>query len=195
MGLDSIELLIEIEKYFGIQIPDAEAEKIYTVQLMVDVVAKHLGMINESSSLENEVLQKLNSSLLKNGLIQQNLQLSDLLNKAISPADKMIWKIVEDDLQLKIPKPDFISKETSGFFDKVRTFVNWQPSYDWEKILIGEFVAAICAANQTKLIAPKNIISKYEIYIIVMALTVDRIGVDYYEVKPEKSFTNDLGVD
>ncbi len=195
MGLDSIELLIEIEKYFGIQIPDAEAEKIYTVQLMVDVVAKHLGMINESSSLENEVLQKLNSSLLKNGLIQENLQLSDLLNKAISPADKMIWKIVEDDLQLSIPKPDFISKETPGFFDKVRTFVNWQPSYDLEKISIGEFVAAICAANQTKLIAPKNIISKYEIYIIVMALTVDKIGVDYYEVKPEKSFTNDLGVD
>ena len=32
MGLDSIELVMEIENYFGIQIPDAEAEKIYTIQ-------------------------------------------------------------------------------------------------------------------------------------------------------------------
>ena len=36
MGLDSVELVMEIENYFGIRIPDSEAEKIYTIQIMVD---------------------------------------------------------------------------------------------------------------------------------------------------------------
>ncbi len=39
MGLDSVELLVTFEEYFGIGIPDAEAETIFTVQDMTDVTA------------------------------------------------------------------------------------------------------------------------------------------------------------
>jgi acyl carrier protein len=44
MGLDSVELLMDIENFFSIQIPDTEAEKIYTIQNMVDSVAAHLNI-------------------------------------------------------------------------------------------------------------------------------------------------------
>ncbi|MET3878712.1 phosphopantetheine-binding protein [Chitinophaga sp. OAE865] len=44
MGLDSVELLVTFEKHFGIGIPDAEAETIFTVQDMTDVIAKHLAI-------------------------------------------------------------------------------------------------------------------------------------------------------
>jgi acyl carrier protein len=43
MGLDAIELIIEIEQKFGINIPDEEAEKITTVGKMYDAVWSHLG--------------------------------------------------------------------------------------------------------------------------------------------------------
>jgi acyl carrier protein len=38
MGLDSVEILVRVEKYFGISIPDREAEKILTVQEFADCV-------------------------------------------------------------------------------------------------------------------------------------------------------------
>lgn len=48
MGLDSVELVMEIEKYFDIRIPDPDAEKIPTVQNMVDAVAGHPGISGTS---------------------------------------------------------------------------------------------------------------------------------------------------
>lgn len=50
MGLDSVELLVEIENYFSIEIPDTEAAEIFTVQNMVDVAAKHLHISDHSMS-------------------------------------------------------------------------------------------------------------------------------------------------
>jgi acyl carrier protein len=38
MGLDSVELLMEVENAFGIDIPDKVAEKIYTVGVFNEVV-------------------------------------------------------------------------------------------------------------------------------------------------------------
>jgi hypothetical protein len=33
------------------------------------------------------------------------------------------------------------------------------------------------------------------IYIALMAITVDRIGIDFYEFGPEKVYTDDFGID
>ncbi len=38
MSLDSVELIYEFEKHFDIEIPDIEAEKMYTVQQVVDYI-------------------------------------------------------------------------------------------------------------------------------------------------------------
>jgi acyl carrier protein len=42
MGLDSVEIIMEVEKTFGISIPDKEAEKIITVGDFHEAVWKHL---------------------------------------------------------------------------------------------------------------------------------------------------------
>jgi acyl carrier protein len=55
MGLDSVELVMEIEKSFGISIPDQEAEKITTVGKMYDAVWYHL---------EGKYSNKCNSQIL-----------------------------------------------------------------------------------------------------------------------------------
>lgn len=43
MGLDTVELLMEVEKTFGIHIPDREAEQIRTVGDFYEVVWQHIG--------------------------------------------------------------------------------------------------------------------------------------------------------
>ena len=40
-SLDTVELIMELEKEFGMSIPDDQAEKISTVQDAVDYIAKH----------------------------------------------------------------------------------------------------------------------------------------------------------
>ena len=42
-SLDIVELVMEIEKQFSIEIPDEEAEKITTVQDAVDYITEHSG--------------------------------------------------------------------------------------------------------------------------------------------------------
>jgi acyl carrier protein len=38
MGLDSVELVMKVEKHFDISIPDEDAEKLYTVGLLHEYV-------------------------------------------------------------------------------------------------------------------------------------------------------------
>ncbi len=38
MGLDTVEMVMEIEQEFGIDIPDADAERIFTVGTLADYV-------------------------------------------------------------------------------------------------------------------------------------------------------------
>lgn len=62
-------------------------------------------------------------------------------------------------------------------------------------ITAGQFVDVICAHHFRALTSAANIKSKYEIYIIVMGITADKTGVDYYDILPNKSFTGDFGID
>jgi acyl carrier protein len=195
MSLDSVELVMEFEKYFDIQIPDAEAEKMFTVQAAVEVIANHLSVTNEDKELQVEILQKINASLLKNELVRQSLDLNDLIANTIKPFDKLAWQKMETDLGLTIPQLVFIDETKTDLLTKLKNLVNIKPDYDAEKITVAEFIDTICAANYQKLINRQNVKSKYEIYTAVAGITVDKIGVDYFEIKPDKSFTNDLGVD
>ena len=40
-SLDLVELIMELEEQFGMEIPDEEAEKITTVRLAIDYAVKH----------------------------------------------------------------------------------------------------------------------------------------------------------
>ena len=73
--------------------------------------------------------------------------------------------------------------------------IAWKSNYDWNSISVERFIDAVCAANYKSLVNQDAISSKYEIYIAVMGITAEKIGIDYFEILPEKSFTSDLGVD
>ena len=196
MGLDSVELVMEIENYFGISIPDPEAEKAVTVQAMVDIVARHLNATNNSSELRDKIFERVNSALLRLGLINVPVTLTDYISIYLSPDNDESWKAFKNELQLDIPRPDMIiQKESKNIIDKLKFAISFKPMYEWSSITVDQFIAALCAINHNELIDRKNIKNTYEIYIAVTAITVDKIGVDYYEITPEKSFTSDLGVD
>ena len=195
MGLDSVELLMGVENYFGISISDSEAEKIYTIQAMVDTVARHLGINETDNELRDRIFKRVSQALLDLGFADTSLSLTDHISKYLSSGNKANWAAFRNELQLDVPKPDTLTKESKKITDKIRLAVNWKPMYDWTSITVEQFVTAICANNLEELVDKQHIRGTYEIYIAVTAITVDKIGVEYYEIAPEKSFTWDLGVD
>lgn len=195
MGLDSVELLVEVEEYFGISIPDAEAEKAYTVGALIDIVGRQLNVTETKSELHDDILKRVQVVLVQMKLTDDFVGPTDPVSKYIPSYNTELWKAFETELKLDVPAPDLTPVNSTKFIDKIKRAIKWSPMYDWSSITIDHFVAAICAKNLEHLVDRSRIKSTYEIYIAIMAITVDKIGVDYYEITPDKSFTNDLGVD
>lgn len=173
MGLDSVELLVDVEKYFDIQLQSSEAEKIATIQDMADAVAIHLQIPPGSALLRNRVFARVADALVKTGYLESVTMLHSLAG-CLSQEDKAQWQAFVKAIELEVPEPSVT---------------------EWKTLSLGLLTDAICMANYTTLIDRTHISSRYEIYVVVGGITVVNIGVSYYEIAPEKSFTSDLGVD
>lgn len=195
MGLDSVELVVEIEKYFRIQIPDAEAEKIYTVMDMTNTVAKHLNIESNETPLRDIIFSSVRSGILTIDKTTKEMLLTDKVSNYLPIGEKAKWTELENHIQLKLPIPDQYNPNGTSLRDKFKRLINWAPNYDWQTISFEHFIDTICANNYLTVLQPGKIKTKHEIYIGVMGITVDKIGVDFFEVLPEKFFTSDLGVD
>ena len=63
MGLDSVELIVTVEKTFKIDIPDQECEQIYTVQDLINAVTKRI-------SHQNNTRKELLFNRIKNAILE-----------------------------------------------------------------------------------------------------------------------------
>ncbi|BAV04678.1 hypothetical protein FLA_0670 [Filimonas lacunae] len=140
---------------------------------MVDVVATHLQVTYDRALLRNKVFESIMHALAKSGRMGQWV-MSDTLSSCIDLYHKEQWNTFQEYLILSVP---CIGERY------------------WGKLTWGAFTDAVCMANYEELIERERISSRYEIYIAIGGLTVNKTGVAYYEIAPEKSFTDDLGID
>jgi len=63
MGLDSVELVMEVENEFDIQIPDPECKKIYTVQDFVNSVYNKIKIHPTDKCLTQIIFYRIRKSL------------------------------------------------------------------------------------------------------------------------------------
>lgn len=195
MGLDSIELIMEVENYFSISIPDKEAEKAYTVGRLVDCVANILHVDKYDFRLRDETFLSIKSILQLRADSDVNFLITDKVRDTININDKALIIQLETALDLRLPGIKTAEIDSNTLIGKLKGW--WQSSseIDFEKISWKKYVDMILAFNIEKKAIPHSIQSKYEIYIALMRIIVDKIGVEYSEIGLEKSFTDDLGVD
>ena len=191
MGLDSVELLVEWEKYFNIQISDLEAEKILTVQNAVDCVSRHLNILRHDTHLQDEVFNRVQTAL-SNIDLENTYTKDDYFCRKVPVNVERFWTIFENELKLKVPTPPKDSEDR--FFGKKIFTISLRQDFKYDQMTFGQLTDVICASNFEKFIN-KNISSKYEVYISIMAMTVEKIGIDPYIFGPEKTFTGDFGID
>lgn len=64
MGLDLVELAMEVEETFGIELPDAEAEKLVTPALLVEFVLSKVQTAEQSVCLSRKAFYRLRRSFM-----------------------------------------------------------------------------------------------------------------------------------
>ena len=233
MGLDSVELIMEFEKTFGIEIPDADAEKLTTVGSVYDYIYSRIQSeqtnrcttqivfyrlrkycmrrfniardeftplidLNNIFPLENrrdEYESFSNSIKLDTPGLTLNNRLDSILNTAglVSIAGSLIVAFILNTffnisgwIYFLPVIGIIITFVLSAFLNPYRLHIN--------PTLAGDFTTKLVVLNYTSL-SSKNKFNKQEIIAVINQVIVDKIGVDMEEISPEKSFTDDLGVD
>lgn len=195
MGLDSVELIMEVEKRFSISIPDREAEKAYTVGKLVDCVANILEVKSYDFALREKTFSLFKTELqnLKKDL--GDFSISSKVTDNLDIQDKSLIQEIESKLNLKLPGIYFKSENRNRILGNVKRWLTMIDEIDFNKITWKKFIDITLAKNLDSNSFKIEYQSKYEIYIAIMRITVDIIGVDYSEIGIEKIFTDDLGVD
>ena len=233
MGLDSVELLVEVEKTFNIQIANSEAEKIRTVGDFYNVVWNHLSQ-RQSNRCNSQILfYKLRnnfSNILK--IRKESFTPHSSLHK-IFPAQnrRKIYYDFEKIIDLKLP-PLVLTKQWKTFLERLGLiaiggsllsagffwfFLNYKlwifiipvatilifflfsESLNSKRIIIDpddvrSFTEKTLALNFNSLTKDAGV-NRREVEHVINQIIVDKIGVDWEEISPEKSLTDDLGID
>jgi len=198
MGLDSVTLLVDVEKHFDISIPNAEAEKIYTVQDFADCVFTKV-TFNPTQKCKSQILfHRLRSFFVDNlKADRERITLDRNLNELIQTEDlKETWRQLEEFLDAKLPglsQLDFdptIGKEIRFFGLKF-----WTRKKPVTNGTIGDLANWTLSLNHDKFIDPKNLCGKSDIERIITGIISESCGIPVDEIKLQHSITNDLGID
>lgn len=112
MGLDSVELIMDVEKHFSISIPDPEAEKAHTVGKLVDCVANILGMDKYDFGLRDRTFSLIKASLESLVPDIPGFSLTSKVSDTLDIKDRTLIKSLEINLNLELP-----SLHKKGFLD------------------------------------------------------------------------------
>ncbi len=191
MGLDSVELLVALEKRFSFSMPDIEAEQISTVADMAVCICRHrnIPLVADRS----ESFQTLLNAIIC-CLDQQHSAVTvtiDTLLQAVWPPEKTAYKHLEHCLSLLVPRlvaPRPRSRISAWLLGSVTT------SYaTWQQHTVAALTDWILALNQEKLLPQP--MTLYEVQRVVVGITSAQSGVPIEEIRLADRFVYDLGID
>jgi hypothetical protein len=181
---------MDVEKHFSISIPDPEAEKAHTVGKLVDCVASILGIDKYDFGLRDRTFSLIKASLESLVPDSPGFSLTSKVSDSMDIIDRALINSLETALNLELP-----NLHAKGFLDGMLKRLPFFDTIDFRTITWKRYIDIILSHNLDKLTPPIQYTSKYEIYIAIMRITVDKVGVGYQEIGLEKSFTDDLGID
>jgi len=120
MGLDIVELIMDVEDAFGFKIPDEEATRILTVQDLVNYISEHVSTVSQETCQTQRIYYRLRRGFCCQvpalaGDLRPQTKIKDILHKNEWPE---IWAAIrkqvgEDYWPEKIPWPGILQQGPS----------------------------------------------------------------------------------
>jgi acyl carrier protein len=233
MGLDSVEILVNVENAFGITISNYEAEKIATVGDIHNVVWRNIQGRQSMRCRSQQLFYKLRYILVNKFKVPRDaIGLDASLNDIFPKTNRRLkYRKLQKELQLKVPElvlPARWSRALmvtgfmliAGMLALVLVLINGYGYTRWLYLLpvlglittiffsnildavrtqfnpdnVKAYTHTLLALNYGTLITDKSI-NRDEMEIIINNIISETVGIDLQEIAPEKSLTNDLGID
>jgi len=192
MGLDTVELAYSLERYFGVEIPDAVAEKLYTVGDVVTWFSQRLGLAGRRSSavratVAEQLVREFPDAATEATLLREALPDAQGL-KAFRYALRNHYGLVLPPLTAlpALPVPPSLWERLTG--------QQLSKTPHWHTQTLAELINWTVAANYEKLLVPP-LASQYEVAQAVIGLTSYCSGVPVEEISLASRFVDDLGMD
>ncbi len=197
MGLDSVELIISVENKFGIRIPDAECEQIYTVQDFADSVYQRISISPSEKCLQQIVFYRFRKAFEKLSYKKTSLKPDTKISELFTQSElKTNWIKLATEMGLKLPELvvlDFNPNLDSHVkFLGIKTIKRTLPI---SKGTIRQLIDWTISLNFEKVIDIESITDKYEIERIVSGIISESMGIPISEIQLKHGIADDLGID
>lgn len=197
MGLDSVELIVSVEEKFGINITDAECEKIATVQDFVEKVFEKISIAPSEKCLSQIIFYRIRTAFEKLNLSKNEITPNAPINELLSVINlKENWHQIETESGLKLPelvKTDFNPSLDSHV--KILGFRTFKRSQPVTKGTMRQLVDWVISLNFEEIIDIEKITSKYEVERVISGMISDSIGIPISEIELRHTLAGDLGID
>lgn len=195
MGLDSVELVMMVEKHFHIRIPDKEVEQIRTIDNFSICVLKYID-INAHSRCKSQYLFYVfrDYFVTEYGYKQAEFTPATPLGKIIPISTiEAVWKKMEIDFNIELPtlrkrdiNPGAQDNFVTAFFGESRKYIG--------EYTVRNLINWILSLNHKKLISIDNLFSKEEVARIITGIISDTMGIDIEKIETHHSIVEDLGI-
>ncbi|WP_313252487.1 hypothetical protein [Empedobacter sp.] len=176
MGLDTVELIMEFENHFNIRFKDEDIQKVSRVGEVSNLICQMIDTTSENKEEFNSLYISFQNYFGK------DILLTDKISNYLQVNN---YQDLSNFLNLKIKNYSNILKYIFLDYHFIK----------WENLTIEEFINAILITNCKHLFdnnLPKN---RYQVYLIVGSIILDRIGCPVYDIQPYASITKDLRID
>lgn len=193
MGLDSVMFIEEVEQFFGISVPNEVAEKVGTVNELVDYIALTLVLEDTRSTVYSAVYNKVKVFILGHSLYNGAVTETQYLAEVLQPFNDSLFQTLKQYLTLELPLSVIRSKKATGLYSLFT--VPAMERYDPCKVRVSDFCRCVVAFNYKRLLTREALLTRTDVLMAVMGLLEDCLGIDVYAIKAEHSFTKDMGID
>jgi acyl carrier protein len=182
MGLDSVELICKLEQEFGISIPDEDAERIYRVGEMYELIVSILqpkiwkNYITSGKCVSQNLFYQLRQILEEEQIFPSyKFTPYTFIDEIIAGYEKKShWKIIQNRLGLELP---YYTRRS-----------NYYKTYTVRDLVLH-------LQSELKKRFQFIFLTEKELYRTYKEIIVEQLGVEMHKITYNASFPEDLGLD
>jgi len=194
MGLDTVELVMDVEETFEVKISDEAAQRIVTVGELFECVVNQLELAVAGKCLSAATFYEIRSSFQKVG-IEERFGPSTRLSEVLPMRKRRSrWTELAEMSKLKLPalrRPLWVV--VLNTLATVAASVYCYVSMGIEEPWLVSMSESVLALNFSEIMSKHGAMGRNDVWVVLRSLIVDNLGVEVDEVVPEADFVKDLG--